>query len=406
MKNCLEKDDSMKLALALVGNASLVADVPIWRPRRKVLVSTFSLKNLLNFTGIFSKQSMILTEQLQKVAGKGNFSLFDYIMAYSMDSVCETTLGITMNSQQNPDQVVMQAFTGACQLVSDRIIKPWLHFMPLYKLTPEYKQFMECIEIIEQFITKAIQDKRRDMAENNNVKTEDKDAPQFKSFLELMIEASGGASGYTDAELREESALLFIAATDTTTLGACFTSVLLARHPHVQEKVYQELKDVFGDSNWPVTADDLTRLKYMDAVIRESLRLYPSAPMLLRRVDEDVLLPSGVTLPQGSGVMLSVFAAHRNPRYWGEDAELFRPERFIDEPLQHPAAFLAFSYGPRNCIGYRFAMMSMKTVLATLLRQYKILPISKEDLGKPIDLKFDIMLRAADDFQVVLEPRS
>ncbi|PZC83856.1 hypothetical protein B5X24_HaOG200056 [Helicoverpa armigera] len=406
MKNCLEKDDSMKLALALVGNGSVVADVPIWRPRRKVFVSTFSLKNLLNFTGIFSQQSMILTEQLQKVAGRGSFSLSDYIISYAMDSVCETTLGITVNAQQTPNQVLMQAFTGCCQLISDRIIKPWLHFTPLYKLTPEYKQFMVYVEIIEQFINKVIQDKRRDMTDNNNVKAENKDALPFKSFLELMIEASGGSSGYSDLELREETVLLFVAATDTTTLGASFTSVLLARHPRVQEKVYQELQEVFGDSNRPVTADDLTRLKYLDAVIRESLRLYPPGPMLLRRADEDVVLPSGQTLPKNTGIMLSVFATHRNPRYWGEDAEQFRPERFLDEQLRHPAAFLAFSYGPRNCIGYRFAMMSMKTVLATLLRRYKVLPISEEDLGKPIDLKFDIMLRAADDFQVILEPRS
>nr|XP_049702800.1 cytochrome P450 4d2 [Helicoverpa armigera]WRX06091.1 CYP341B5P [Helicoverpa armigera] len=405
MKNCLEKDDSMKLALALVGNGSVVADVPIWRPRRKVFVSTFSLKNLLNFTGIFSQQSMILTEQLQKVAGRGSFSLSDYIISYAMDSVCETTLGITVNAQQTPNQVLMQAFTGCCQLISDRIIKPWLHFTPLYKLTPEHKQYMVYVDIIEKFINKVIQDKRRDMADNNNIKAENKDAP-FKSFLELMIEASGGSSGYNDMELREEIVLLFVAATDTTTLGASFTSVLLARHPQVQEKVYQELQEVFGDSNRPVTADDLTRLKYLDAVIRESLRLYPPGPLLLRRADEDVVLPSGQTLPKGTGIMLCVFATHRNPRYWGEDAEQFRPERFLDEQLRHPAAFLAFSYGPRNCIGYRFAMMSMKTVLATLLRRYKVLPISEEDLGKPIDLKFDVMLRAADDFQVILEPRS
>lgn len=56
--------------------------------------------------------------------------------------------------------------------------------------------------------------------------------------------------------------------------------------------------------------------------------------------------------------------------------------------------------------GYRYAMMSMKTVLATLLRRFRVLPVSKLDLGKPLDLKFDIMLRAADDFQVILETRT
>ncbi|KAJ8732305.1 hypothetical protein PYW08_015035 [Mythimna loreyi] len=405
MKHCLEKDDAMKLTLSMVGNGSAIADVPIWRPRRKVLVPTFSPKNLLNFSPVFAKQSMILMEQLEKAAANGSFSLSKYVMAYAMDSVCETTLGTTVNAQRNPNQKVLEAFTGACQLISDRIIKPWLHLDSVYKLTADYTQFIEYNEVVARFINECIRDKRREIAENQKSKKYDEDDDHFKTFLELMIESSGGDKGFSDTELREETITLFTAGTDTSTLGSSFTSVLLARHPDIQEKVYQELKDVFGNSQRPVTPDDLNMLKYMDAVIKETLRLYPPAATLLRKVDEDVLLPSGETLPKGTGIMLSLFAAHRNPQYWGEDAELFRPERFIDTTLKHPAAFLSFSYGPRNCLGYRYAMMSMKTVLATLLRRFKVLPLSKLDLGRPIDLKYDIMLRAADNFQVILEPR-
>ncbi|XP_026729977.1 cytochrome P450 4d8-like [Trichoplusia ni] len=406
MKNCLEKDDSMKLSLALVGNGSAVADVPIWRPRRKVMVPTFSHKNLLNFEDIFSRQSMIMIEQLKKVADYGSLSLSKYIMAYAMDSVCETALGISANSQQNPNERVLEAFIGSCKLLSERITKPWLHFNPIYKLTSDYTQFMGYVDTVLGFIGDVIQTKREEIAENNKLKIQDGDEDRFKTFLELMIESSGGDKGFNNTELREETVVLFTAGTDTSTLGSSFTCVLLARHPHIQEKVYQELKEVFGDTDRAVTAEDLPRLKYLEAVIKETLRLYPPAPNLLRKVDKDVILPSGDTLPEGTGIFLSLFATHRNPKYWGDDAEQFRPERFIDAPLKHPAAFLAFSYGPRNCIGYRYAMMSMKTVLATLLLRYRVLSVSKLDIGQPISLKFDIMLRASDDFQVILESRS
>ncbi|KAF9422810.1 hypothetical protein HW555_001594 [Spodoptera exigua] len=405
MKHCLDKDDSMKLTLALIGNGSSVADVPIWRPRRKILVSTFSQKNLLAFTDIFAKNSDIMVQQLQKVAGTGSISISEYIMAYAMDSVRETSLGLNANSQLNPNQDLIKAFAGSCTLIADRIMKPWLHFEPLYKLTAHHAKYMEYVDTVLGYIMEMIQAKRKELAEKKFIKKNDEDKERIKSFLELMIESSGGDKGYTDKELLEEIMVIFTAGTDTSTLASSFASMLLARHPDVQEKVYQECKDVFGDSNLPVTAEELSRLKYMGAVIKETLRLYPPGPILLRKVDNDVVLPSGDTLPKGTGIFVSIFAANRNPRYWGDDADQFRPERFIDTQLKHPAAFLSFSYGPRNCLGYRYAMLSMKSVLSNIVRRFRILPVSQLELGKPLDINYDIMLRSADDYKVVLESR-
>ncbi|XP_075971067.1 cytochrome P450 4d8-like [Anticarsia gemmatalis] len=399
MKSCLEKADAMKLTLSIVGNGSAVADVPIWRPRRKILVPIFSPKYLMHFEKVFSKQSMILMQQLKKAASQGQLSMSKYVTRYTMDSVCETALGVEAHAQSNPDQKLHHAFLNSCRLISDRIIKPWLHFTPIYKLTADYKEFMGYVDTIYSFIQDVITAKRKDLAAKNNV-VEDED--RLKPILELMLETSG----YSDTTLIEETVVIFTAGTDTSALATSFTSVLLARHPEIQEKVYQELTQVFGDSKRPVQFEDLHHLKYLECVIKESLRLYPPAPFVLRKIDKDLELPNGLTLPKGTSVINNVYATHRNPAYWGDDADQFRPERFIDTPLTHPAAFLAFSTGPRNCIAYRYAMMSMKTALSTLLRHFRVLPISEEELGQPIDLKFDIMLRANDDFQVKLEPRN
>ncbi|XP_075970993.1 uncharacterized protein LOC142973239 [Anticarsia gemmatalis] len=409
LKNCLEKDDTMKCLRMLTGNGSVFAPVNIWRPRRKVLAPTFSPKNLMQFTEIFSRQSIIMVDQLKAAAGRGDFSIWKYITTYSMDSVCESTLGVKVNAQKQSEQPFLKSFEVSTQLDSARLCQPWLHSEAVYKMTPAYKKHNKSRNIICEFIDQIIKSKRLSMKEeketmpesDHNIKRE-----SLRTFLEMLIESSGGERGYSDIELQEETLVLVIAGTDTSAVGTAFTSVLLSTHQDVQEKVYRELREVFGDSNRPVVAEDLPRLKYLEAVIKESLRLYPSVPIIVRKVDKEVTLPSGVTLAKETGLVIHIWAIHRNPQYWGEDAEQFRPERFIDTPLSHPAAFIPFSHGPRACIGYKYAMMSMKTALASLLRQYKIQPASTySDKHKPLRLKFDVMLRDADEFTVQLETK-
>ncbi|XP_026729818.1 cytochrome P450 4d8-like [Trichoplusia ni] len=411
LKSCLEKDDALKCLQMLTGNGSVFAPVKIWRPRRKVLAPTFSPKNLAQFVEIFSRQSSIMAEQLQSAAGTGAFSIWNYITTYTMDSVCESTLGVAVNSQKQIEQPFLKRFELHTQLDSARLVQPWFHSEAVYKITPTYKKHAKCRDYICEFVDQIIKKKRQSLADEKEAMVEsDQDLKQdkegLKTFLELLIETSGGNRGYTNIELREETLVLVLAGTDTSAVGAAFTSVLLSRHPDIQAKVYQELQEVFGDSDRPIVADDLPRLKYLDAVIRETLRLYPSVPIIARKIDKEVTLPSGVTLVKGCGAVIHIWAVHRNPRYWGEDAEEFRPERFLDSTLKYPAAFMAFSHGPRACIGYQYAMMSMKTAMAALLRQYRILPATDTyDMDKPLRLKFDVMMRDVHHFTVQLEPR-
>ncbi|KAJ8732435.1 hypothetical protein PYW07_015034 [Mythimna separata] len=409
LKTSLEKDDVMRFARNLIGNGTIFAPVSIWRPRRKVLAPTFTPKNLNHFVKIFSRQSIVMTDQMQSVAGTGPVSVWKYLTSYTMDSVCETALGVNVNAQRTVDEPFLTAFEECCKLMAARMVSPWLAADALYKLLPYHASFERCKNTICSFVDKVIKSKRKTMKENDTAinKNSEKD---MKTFLELLIEATGGDRGYSDLELQEETLVIVVAGTDTSAVGVSFTVSMLARHPDVQEKVYEELREVFGDSDRPVTFEDLPHLKYLDAVVRETLRLYPPVPVVVRKIEKDVTLPSGITLVEGCGVLVSIWGTQRNPRYWGDDAELFRPERFLDTPLKHPAAFMAFSHGPRNCLGYQYAMMSMKTALATLIRRYRVSSGSSRSNGckaeeKPIRVTFDVMMKDADKFIVQLDRR-
>ncbi|CAH0699660.1 unnamed protein product [Spodoptera exigua] len=408
LKNFSEKDDLAKFASVFIGNGSIFAPVPIWRPRRKILIPMFSMKNLKYFTTIFSSESQILAEQIGKTAGKGPIPVFKYISAYTMDSISQTSMGYKMNAQKESDHFFLKGFDLGLNSIVERIGQPWLHSDVIYKSLPRYTKMMEHKKEMWAFMIELIRNKRRELEENKSTQGQYEE-DYHKTFLESLIKLSGGDDGYTDDEIVEELLVILVAGTDTSAVAASFVLLVLSRYPEIQEKVFEELREVFGDSDRPSTFDDLPRLKYLDAVIKETQRLYTTSPVVTRKVDKEFLLPSGIKLVPGTGIMVNIWALHRNPRYWGEDVEQFRPERFLDISLKHPAAFMPFSYGPRNCVGYQYAMLSLKTVLSTLLRRYKLLPATKPNSNSefpPLRLKFDLMMKDADGFQVCFESRS
>ncbi|GBP52040.1 Cytochrome P450 4C1 [Eumeta japonica] len=161
--------------------------------------------------------------------------------------------------------------------------------------------------------------------------------PERKSIMNLLISQSSNIKGYSDLELREEILTLIIAGTDTSALALGFTLMLLAKYPDVQDRVYRELCDLFGKSNRQLEKQDLPKLLYTERVIKESLRLFPPVPVITRKIEKQITLPSGRTLPAGASVIVSIWGVHRDPAYWGPDADHFDPDRFLPERfrLQH-----------------------------------------------------------------------
>ncbi|CAB3227972.1 unnamed protein product [Arctia plantaginis] len=408
LKKCLEKDNILRFVRKLIGNGLAFATVPIWRPRRKISAPTFSQANLNMFAKVFAEQSESMVKQVKSTFGDGAEPLWKYMAKYTFHSVCETALGVKLKVNGNTEKQLMESFDILLKLMTTRMVEPWLQLDALYKLLPQHNNFEKNKEILRSFVKEIIKEKRKKNKEN--IKTDNDDTKVTKSFLDLYIESSGGDRGCTDEELLEETLVMLLAGTDTSAVGLCFTICMLAQYPDVQEKVFQELQEVFGDSERQVVVEDLPRLKYLEAVFRESLRLYPPVPVIVRAINEDTKLPSGVTLKKGCGFLALIWGLHRNPLYWGEDAEQFRPERFLEGHSRHPAAFVAFSHGPRNCLGYQYSMISLKIALATFLRTYRVLPRhdnsgSGEVDQEPMKLSYDIMMKDVDGFKVRLVER-
>ncbi|XP_035459320.2 cytochrome P450 4d2 isoform X1 [Spodoptera frugiperda] len=412
LKTCLEKDDLHRFIRKIIGNGGIFAPVSIWRRRRKILVPAFSPKIVENFVHVFAEQSEKLVRQLSsRCNGKEKFQAWPYLSTYTLDSVCETTIGVKINAQENPDSPFLRAMCDILNLICKRIFHLWLQPDWLFRMFPMYKKHQECIHAMHNFTDRVIESKREELKRESKSKTEvdnefDLGAYKKQTFLDILIHLSGGENGYSNVELREEVLTLTVAGTDTSAVAIGFTLQLLGKYPEIQDKVYQELCEVFEDDRMLVK-EDLMKLKYLERVVKESLRLFPPVPLIIRKVLEDITLPSGRVLPAGSGVACSIWGVHRDPKYWGPDAEKFDPDRFLPERfnLEHACSYMPFSNGPRNCVGYQYALMSIKTALSTILRKYRVIMDTEESPNPYIRVKIDIMMKAVDGYELRLEKR-
>ncbi|KAG8713860.1 cytochrome P450-dit2 [Ceratobasidium sp. 423] len=187
---------------------------------------------------------------------------------------------------------------------------------------------------------------------------------------------------------------LFLAAHDSTSAALARTIHVLAEHPDVQSKLRDEVCEAYEMFGEELDYDQLNSLLYLDAVCRESLRLYAPAPFLIRIAQEDWSIPllypskssddqetiTHVSVKKGTCIHLSLDAANRDVRTWGEDTNVFRPSRWLDstqtnlQESRMPGIYsplMTFSGGPRACIGFKFSQLEMKLLLAKLISSFK-----------------------------------
>lgn len=149
---------------------------------------------------------------------------------------------------------------------------------------------------------------------------------------------------------------------------------MLAMHPKYQEKAFKEILTVLPDKNGELTQSDLDKLEFTDLCIQETLRLFPTAPLIGRIASKPIKLSNNVEVPPNVILLFGLRQIHIQEKYFGPTANLYDPHRFLDENIKNvpAAAYIPFSYGPRNCIGYHYAKASMKCFTAHLIRNYHL----------------------------------
>lgn len=180
-----------------------------------------------------------------------------------------------------------------------------------------------------------------------------------------------GTLNFLDVETLRSVLLTFIfAGRDTTSAAITWTFYALACHPEVQQKIIDELDEL---NKVVISYDDMKKLKYLDAVVSEAMRLYPTVPFDLKEAAEDDYLPDGTFVPAGTEVLYNTwYMAHNNP-IWGSDPLVYRPERWL-KMMDRPSAyeFPVFQGGPRICPGMNMALLEIKMFVAVMVRHFNV----------------------------------
>lgn len=146
---------------------------------------------------------------------------------------------------------------------------------------------------------------------------------------------------------------------------------MLGMHQEVQEISYKEVKGLSGDPDREITKNDIPHLPYLEQVIKETMRIFPIVNAIARECLDDVQMGSR-KIPKGITCVLNLIEYHRDPRRWPDPLK-FDPNRFTPDEIakRHPYEFIPFSAGPRNCIGYKYAMYTLIMTMAPIVRAYK-----------------------------------
>ncbi|CAN4078164.1 unnamed protein product [Withania somnifera] len=220
------------------------------------------------------------------------------------------------------------------------------------------------------------------------------------SLLEGRFNADENARISVD-EIIEECKSFYFAGHKTVTSLLSWSMLLLASNTDWQERARNEVLEVLGQEN--PKAESISRLKTVGMIINEALRLYPPFILLQRDVTKNTSLGKLKVLA-GTEVIIAILAVHHNSEIWGEDAHLFKPERFAEgvskATRDQVMAFLSFGYGLRKCVGFNFATMEVKIALSMILQRYR-LTVSPNYTHSPIAT---FTLHPSNGIQIMLHP--
>lgn len=246
---------------------------------------------------------------------------------------------------------------------------------------------------------------------DETVKSNEEDAG-FATVKESEVGKQEQKTGeLSDDDVTAQALIFFFAGFDTTSTMMSHMAHELAINPEIQKRLQNEVDATFAACKGKITYEGITKMKYLDMVICETLRKWPSAVISDRECTKEYTIDAindnetSLHLKKGDHIWILTYSIHRNPKFFA-NPDKFDPERFSDENKSSiiPTAYLPFGMGPRNCIGSRFALLEAKIVFFHLLSKFNFIVDKKTQI--PLKLsRTNINLLAENGFWLGLEPR-
>ncbi|XP_050074518.1 cytochrome P450 4g15 [Anopheles maculipalpis] len=441
----IDKSPEYRFFKPWLGNGLLISTGHKWRQHRKLIAPTFHLNVLKSFIDLFNENSRLVVKKMLKENGKA-FDCHDYMSECTVEILLETAMGVSKKTQDQSGYDYAMAVMKMCDILHLRHRKMWLYPDLFFNLTQYAKKQVKLLDTIHSLTKKVIRNKKAafdkgtrgslattsintseiekpksdasktstveglSFGQSANLKddldVEENDVGEKKrlAFLDLLLESAENGALISDEEIKNQVDTIMFEGHDTTAAGSSFFLSMMGVHQHIQDKVIQELDDIFGDSDRPATFQDTLEMKYLERCLMETLRMYPPVPIIARSLKQDLKLASSdLVVPAGATITVATFKLHRLESIY-PNPDVFDPDNFLPEKQanRHYYAFVPFSAGPRSCVGRKYAMLKLKIILSTILRNFRVHSDLKEEDFK---LQADIILKREEGFQIRLEPR-
>ncbi|BES89324.1 cytochrome P450 [Nesidiocoris tenuis] len=359
-----------------------------WRRMRKDLMNRVQPKSLQGFQQLITRRLATLCSVLDSKSLAGPVDLPHYLKLFALDVVIESSMGMesineTENNKYNFPVIFQRAMHDAVLfsisakrifgIASNKKLRDWA------RLLTELPK--DILRHRQQYIQKYGE-------------------PEKSNLADLVL-STGKIEGLTLDEMSEVAIDLLIAGMDTSSVVMSTTLLMLAIHQNCQERAYNELKDIFGDSTRQPEEEDLKKMEYLDMCVNEALR-HCAPPVTARRVEDNIHLDDYV-LPKGAILFLGHEMLLKDPKYW-ENPESFYPEHFTTEAVRSrpKGALMPFNAGPRRCPAQAYSFQLMRNTISTILRRYHLSSLVKfEDLN----FKFSL-LKEPSNYSIILKRRT
>ncbi|KAL9881199.1 cytochrome P450 4s3 [Glossina fuscipes fuscipes] len=368
----LHKSSNYKLLESWLGKGLIINGGESWHKRRKLLTPAFHFSILSEFKESMEENCQILIQQLKEKTNGEPFDICPYITLFALDVIYETAMGLKKHAQLQSDSLYVKTIDEVCHISHRRSFSALYRNRTLFKFTKLGRKYQSGVQILHEETKHVVKLKRKmleeckyDILKDRENLSDDITGKKRLAFLDMLLISQMEGMPLTDDEIREEVDNFMFAGHDTVSSAIAFTLHLLSQHPAIQKQAYEEVLAAMRDGK--------EYMPYLEAVIKESLRISAVVPFFSRQTTDDFKVGS-LTVPKGVNIVVLAYMVHRDERYYSQP-EKFDPTRFLQgDKGSHPYSFVPFSAGPRNCIGQRFAMLELKCALSNLLRAFEFLP--------------------------------
>ncbi|KAI0263459.1 cytochrome P450 [Gloeopeniophorella convolvens] len=405
--------DRAKFNQLVVGKGLISIQGPAHTRQRKIIAPAFHPTQLKTFIPLFqrtatkARESLILVQRWKDDIvpkdpdGAPLVNVVKWFSRLTLDIIGEAGFGFRFGSlDELKTPLAMQyenLFVDSTLYPSwyDLMFKETWSYLPesvhsLIRYLPirEYRRFRSFLDYMRKF--------SREMVKDSIASGDGKD---IMSVLLRANESEDPKSKISETEMIDQMATLLMTGHETSANALTWFFWEVAKHPESQVRIREEVLAIRQkNAGEDFSAADLDNMTYMQAAMKESMRLHPIIWTLLRETARDDVIPlafpitlksgeqiSAIPVKKGTPLDISTVAYNRLPQIWGEDADEWRPERFLDTDKERKTSVgvfgnvLNFSSGTRTCLGWRFSIVEMQVVIATILENFDIqLPVQNE----------------------------